>query len=120
MKLPLVLLPGLLCDAALWEPQLSELADAAWFWVPDLTEYETMKEMGDSFLRLWWPAILRAGGQNNKCAAQQTRGGDQRGFDPGWFGVIIVMAVTLGLVCPPVGMNVFVLNSIARDISLPR
>jgi TRAP-type C4-dicarboxylate transport system permease large subunit len=30
------------------------------------------------------------------------------------------MAVTLGLVCPPVGMNVFVLNSIARDISLPR
>ncbi len=44
----------------------------------------------------------------------------QLGFDPVWFGVIIVMAVTLGLVCPPVGMNVFVLNSIARDISLPR
>ncbi len=42
----------------------------------------------------------------------------QLGFDPVWFGVIIVMAVTLGLVCPPVGMNVFVINSIARDISL--
>ena len=44
----------------------------------------------------------------------------QLGFDPVWFGVIIVMAVTLGLTCPPVGMNVFVVNSIARDISLPR
>jgi tripartite ATP-independent transporter DctM subunit len=40
------------------------------------------------------------------------------GFDPIWFGVIIVMAVTFGLVCPPVGMNVFVINSIARDSPL--
>lgn len=44
----------------------------------------------------------------------------QLGFDPVWFGVIVVMAVTLGMICPPVGINVFVLNSIARDISLPR
>lgn len=44
----------------------------------------------------------------------------QLGFDPVWFGVIIVMAVTLGMICPPVGMNVFVINSIARDISLVR
>ena len=42
----------------------------------------------------------------------------QLGFDPVWFGVIIVMTVTLGLICPPVGMNVFVINSIARDVSL--
>ena len=42
------------------------------------------------------------------------------GFDPVWFGVIIVMAVTFGMICPPVGMNVFVINSIARDISLSR
>jgi pimeloyl-ACP methyl ester carboxylesterase len=51
MNEPLVLLPGLLCDAALWEPQLSELADVARFWVPDLTEYETMKDMAASVLR---------------------------------------------------------------------
>jgi tripartite ATP-independent transporter DctM subunit len=44
----------------------------------------------------------------------------QLGFDPVWFGVIIVMAVTFGMICPPVGMNVFVINSIARDISLGR
>ncbi len=40
------------------------------------------------------------------------------GFDPIWFGVIIVMVVTLGMICPPVGINCFVINSIARDISL--
>ena len=42
----------------------------------------------------------------------------QLGFDPVWFGVIIVMAVTFGMICPPVGINVFVINSIARDITL--
>ncbi len=42
----------------------------------------------------------------------------QLGFDPVWFGVIIVMAVTFGMVCPPVGINVFVINSIARDVPL--
>ena len=42
------------------------------------------------------------------------------GFDPIWFGVIIVMTVTLGLITPPVGMNVFVINSIARDVPLTR
>ncbi len=44
----------------------------------------------------------------------------QLGFDPVWFGVIIVMAVTFGMICPPVGMNVFVINSIARDIGLAK
>lgn len=42
----------------------------------------------------------------------------QLGFDPVWFGVIIVMAVTFGMICPPVGINVFVINSIAREIPL--
>lgn len=40
------------------------------------------------------------------------------GFDPTWFGVVIVMTCTLGMICPPVGMNVFVINSLARDVSL--
>lgn len=43
----------------------------------------------------------------------------QLGFDPIWFGVIIVMTVELGLITPPVGMNVFVINSIARNQKLP-
>ncbi|MZR11703.1 TRAP transporter large permease subunit [Maritimibacter sp. DP07] len=40
------------------------------------------------------------------------------GFDPIWFGVIIVMTVSIGLISPPVGMNVYVINSIDREIGL--
>jgi tripartite ATP-independent transporter DctM subunit len=40
------------------------------------------------------------------------------GFDPIWFGVIVVMTVELGLITPPVGMNVYVINSIVPDTSL--
>ena len=42
----------------------------------------------------------------------------QLGFDPIWFGVIVVMVVTLGMVMPPIGINVFVINSIARDVRI--
>ncbi len=40
------------------------------------------------------------------------------GFDPVWFGVIIVMTVELGLIHPPVGMNVFVIKSVIKDVKL--
>jgi len=40
------------------------------------------------------------------------------GFDPIWFGVVIVMTVELGLIHPPVGMNVFVIKSVIRDVKL--
>jgi C4-dicarboxylate transporter DctM subunit len=39
------------------------------------------------------------------------------GFDPIWFGVIIVMTVELGLIHPPVGMNVFVIKSVIHDVT---
>jgi C4-dicarboxylate transporter, DctM subunit len=42
----------------------------------------------------------------------------QLGFDPIWFGVIVVMVVELGMIMPPIGMNVFVINSLARDVPL--
>jgi tripartite ATP-independent transporter DctM subunit len=42
----------------------------------------------------------------------------QLGFDPIWFGIIIVMTVELGLITPPIGMNVFVINTIARKVPL--
>src|ERR1700748_3573799 len=41
----------------------------------------------------------------------------QLGFDPVWFGVIIVMTVELGLIHPPVGMNVFVIKSVIQDVT---
>lgn len=40
------------------------------------------------------------------------------GFDPIWFGVMVVMAIELGLITPPIGMNVFVINSVERNIGL--
>ncbi len=40
------------------------------------------------------------------------------GFDPIWFGVIIVMTVELGLIHPPVGMNVFVIKSVVKDVKI--
>lgn len=40
------------------------------------------------------------------------------GFDPIWFGVIIVMTVELGLIHPPVGMNVFVIKSVIKDVRI--
>ncbi len=41
----------------------------------------------------------------------------QLGFDPVWFGIIIVMTVELGLIHPPVGMNVFVIKTVIKDVS---
>jgi tripartite ATP-independent transporter DctM subunit len=40
------------------------------------------------------------------------------GYDPIWFGVIIVLVVQIGLIAPPVGLNVFVIGGIARDVPL--
>lgn len=40
------------------------------------------------------------------------------GFDPIWFGIVAVITVELGLITPPVGMNVFVIKSVAPHISI--
>jgi tripartite ATP-independent transporter DctM subunit len=42
----------------------------------------------------------------------------QLGFDPIWFGVIIVMTVELGLIHPPVGMNIFVIKSVVENVKI--
>lgn len=38
------------------------------------------------------------------------------GYDPVWFGIVVVIAVEIGLITPPVGVNVFVLKSVAPDV----
>ncbi len=40
------------------------------------------------------------------------------GFDPVWFGVLIVMVIQIGLISPPVGMNLFVLNALLSRVGL--
>jgi tripartite ATP-independent transporter DctM subunit len=40
------------------------------------------------------------------------------GFDPIWFGVILTINMELGLITPPVGLNLYVINGIAPNIRL--
>lgn len=40
------------------------------------------------------------------------------GFDPVWFGIILVIVAEAGLITPPVGMNLFVLQGIAKNVSI--
>ncbi len=42
------------------------------------------------------------------------------GYDPIWFGVIIVLVTQMGVITPPVGINVYVVNGIAPDIPLEK
>jgi tripartite ATP-independent transporter DctM subunit len=42
------------------------------------------------------------------------------GFDPIWFGVMIVLLCEMGVITPPVGVNVFVIKGIAPDVPLHR
>ena len=35
-----------------------------------------------------------------------------------WFGILVLMTVGIGLVAPPVGLNVYVVNAIARDVPM--
>lgn len=40
------------------------------------------------------------------------------GFDPVWFGVLVVLVVELALITPPMGINVFVIKGISKDVPL--
>jgi len=40
------------------------------------------------------------------------------GFDPVWFGIILVIVAEAGLITPPVGMNLFVLQGIAKSVTI--
>ncbi len=40
------------------------------------------------------------------------------GYDPVWFGVVVVVLMEMGQITPPVGINVFALSSIATDVPM--
>jgi tripartite ATP-independent transporter DctM subunit len=42
----------------------------------------------------------------------------QLGFDPIWFGVLVVLTLEMGLISPPVGINVFIVKSVAKHVEL--
>ena len=39
------------------------------------------------------------------------------GFDPVWFGIIVVVVIEISLITPPVGLNVFILKGVVGDVS---
>lgn len=39
------------------------------------------------------------------------------GFDPVWFGIVVVVVTEISLITPPVGLNVFVLKGVVKDVS---
>ena len=39
------------------------------------------------------------------------------GFDPVWFGVFVVIVTEIGMITPPIGLNVFVVKAILQDIA---
>ena len=43
---------------------------------------------------------------------------DTLGYDPIWFGVIVVLVVAMGVITPPVGMNVYIIKGIAKEVPL--
>ena len=42
------------------------------------------------------------------------------GFDPVWFGVIVTINMEIGLIHPPVGLNIYIVNAIAPDVPVTR
>lgn len=43
---------------------------------------------------------------------------NQLGFDPVWFGIIVTLTAEIGLISPPIGMNLFVLKATVPDLQL--
>ncbi len=39
------------------------------------------------------------------------------GFNPVWFGIVVVVVTEISLITPPVGLNVFVLKGVVGDVS---
>jgi TRAP-type C4-dicarboxylate transport system permease large subunit len=40
------------------------------------------------------------------------------GFDPIWFGIILTLVMEMSLITPPVGINVFIISGIAKDVPM--
>ncbi|MCD8144443.1 MAG: TRAP transporter large permease [Oscillospiraceae bacterium] len=43
---------------------------------------------------------------------------EELGFSPIWFGIYVIMVMELGAITPPVGLNCFIINGIAKDVPL--
>src|SRR5919205_964245 len=70
-KIKLLLLPGLLCNGALWEAQIRDLADIAEPFVADLTRHDSLAAMAQTVLAEAPPRFALAGLSMGGAAAQE-------------------------------------------------
>ena len=40
------------------------------------------------------------------------------GYHPVWWGIIMVVVIEIGMICPPIGLNVFVVHNMTRDVPM--
>jgi len=65
----------------------------------------------------FWPVIVELNGGDFVTAADAAYGMNAEDLKI-WFGILALIVVELGLITPPVGMNVFIISSIAKDTSM--
>ena len=65
----------------------------------------------------FWPVLVGINGGGDVLAADAAFGMDSEDLKI-WFGILALIVVELGLITPPVGMNVFVISAMAKDVPM--
>jgi TRAP-type C4-dicarboxylate transport system permease large subunit len=87
--------------------------------LPDVAAHRAVWRAGPdpvhlSGARLLHGRLCHAGADH----ADLLSGHHRTGFDPIWFGVVVVVMLEMGLITPPVGINVFIVKSVAPKVEL--
>ncbi len=67
----------------------------------------------------FWPVLVAVNGGDNVSAADAGFGMNAEDLKI-WFGILMLVVVELGLITPPVGMNVFVISAMAPDVPMSK
>ncbi|MFB0992363.1 MAG: TRAP transporter large permease subunit, partial [Rhodospirillales bacterium] len=65
----------------------------------------------------FWPVLIVLNGGDYVTAADAAFGMDTEQLKV-WFGILALVVVELGLITPPVGLNVFIISSLAKDVPM--
>lgn len=65
----------------------------------------------------FWPVLIDLNGGDYATAASATFGMGTEELKI-WFGILALIVVELGLITPPVGLNVFIINALAKDVPM--
>ncbi len=65
----------------------------------------------------FWPVMIDLNGGDYATASSSAFGMDAEDLKI-WFGILALIVVELGLITPPVGLNVFIINTLAKDVPM--